>query len=111
MVGRISLEDFARAPRNHDGIFTSGVATANQITSLVGQNVAGRPEFLRDFWSGPILVSDNIREHVGEAKNGPDRGLQSTTVTIVELTKPTCPPWQTPALSHGQWPSITCIFQ
>ena len=28
--------------------------------------------------------------------------LQSTTVTIVELTKPTCPPWQTPALSHGQ---------
>ena len=28
---RISLEDFARAPRNHDGIFTFGVSTANHI--------------------------------------------------------------------------------
>ena len=69
---RISLEDFARAPRNHDGIFTSGVSTANQITSLGGQNLADRPEFLSDFWSGPILASDDIREHMGEAKNGPD---------------------------------------
>ena len=34
-----------------------------------------RPEFLRDFWSGPILASDDIREHMGEAKNGPDRRL------------------------------------
>ena len=71
----MSLEDFARAPRNHDNIFTSGVSTANQITSLVGQNLADRPEFLRDFWSGPILASDDIREHMGEAKNGSDRRL------------------------------------
>ena len=34
-----------------------------------------RPEFLRDFWSGPILASDDIREHMGEAKNGPDHRL------------------------------------
>ena len=74
---RISPEDFARALRNHDGIFTSGVSTANQITSLVGQNLADRPEFLRDFWSGPILASADIREHMGEAKNGPDRRLAS----------------------------------
>ena len=73
---RISVEDFARAPRNHDGIFISGVSTANQITSLVGQNLADRPEFLRDFWTGPILASDDIREHMGEAKNGPDRRLE-----------------------------------
>ena len=69
------LKDFTRAPRNHDGIFTSSVSTANQITSLVGQNLADRPEFLSDFWSGPILASDDIREHMGEAKNGPDRRL------------------------------------
>ena len=69
---RISLEDFARGQRNHDGIFTSGLSPANQITSLVG-----RPEFLRDFWSGPILASDDIREHMGEAKNGPDRRLRT----------------------------------
>ena len=47
----------------------------NQIMSLVGQNLADRPEFLTDFWSGPILASDDIREHMGEAKNGPDRRL------------------------------------
>ena len=75
---RISLEDFARAPRNHDGIFTSGVSTANQITNFVGQNLADRPEFLKDFWSGPILASDDIREYLGEAKNGPDRRLVKT---------------------------------
>ena len=74
-IWRISLEDFARAPRNHDGIFTSGVSTANQITSLVCQNLADQTEFLRDFWSGPILASDDIREHMSEAKNGPDRRL------------------------------------
>ena len=38
--------------------------------------LADRPDFLRDFWSGPILASDDIREHMGEAKNGPDRRLQ-----------------------------------
>ena len=54
---------------------TSGVSIANQITSLVGQNLADRPEFLGDFWSGPILASDDIREHMAEAKNGPDRTL------------------------------------
>ena len=59
---RISLEDFARAPRNHDGVFTSCVLAANQITSLVGQ--------MSGFWSGP---SDDIREHMGETKNRPDR--------------------------------------
>ena len=63
---------------SRDGIFTSGVSTANQITSLVGQNLADRPEFLRDFWSGPVLASDDIREHMGEAKNGPDRRLIMT---------------------------------
>ena len=78
---RISLDDFARAPRNHDGIFTSGVSTANQITTLVGQNLADRPKFLRDFWSGPILASDDIREHMGEAKNGPDRRLSGEQKT------------------------------
>ena len=55
------LEHFARAPRNDDGIFTSGVSTANQITCLVGQILADRLEFLRDFWSGPILASDDMR--------------------------------------------------
>ena len=38
-------------------------------------NLADRREFLRDFWSGPILASDDIREHMGEVKNGPDRRL------------------------------------
>ena len=38
----VSLEDFARAARNHSDDFTSGVLTANQITSLVGQNSAKR---------------------------------------------------------------------
>ena len=71
--GLISLEDFARAPRNHDGIFTCGVSTANQIPILV--ILADHSEFLRDFWSGPILASDDIREHMGDAKNGPDRRL------------------------------------
>ena len=32
----VSLEDFATAARNHSDAFTSGVLTANQITSLVG---------------------------------------------------------------------------
>ena len=31
----------------------------------------------KDFWSGPILASDDIREHMSEAKNGPDRRLSS----------------------------------
>ena len=79
----MSLEDFARAPRNHDNIFTSGVSTANQITSLVGQNLADRPEFLRDFWSGPILANDDMRERMGEAKNGSDRRLQKTWVPVL----------------------------
>ena len=71
-----------RPPRNHDGIFTSGVSTANQITSLVD-----RPEFLRDLWSGPILASDDIREHMGEAKNGPDRrsGWLCWTLSLVDV--------------------------
>ena len=75
----------SRTSRNHDGIFSSGVSTANQITSLVGQNLADRPEFLRDLWSGPILASDDIREHMGEAKNGPDRrsGWLSWTLSLV----------------------------
>ena len=34
-------------------------------------NLADRPEFLR----GPILANDDIREHMGEAKHGPDRRL------------------------------------
>ena len=33
-------------------------------------------------WSGPILASDNIREHMGKAKNGPDRRLCSTCQII-----------------------------
>ena len=77
----VSLEDFARAPRNHDGIFTSGVSTANQITNLVD-----RPEFLRDFWSGSILARDDVREHMGEAKNGPDRRLE----VVKHCRRPDC---------------------
>ena len=69
LVSRISRELRAITM----SFFTSGVSTANQITSLVGQI---RPEFLRDFWSGPILASDDIREHMGKAKNGPDRRLK-----------------------------------
>ena len=46
-----------------------------QITSLIGQNLADHPEFLRDFLSGAILASDDTREHMGKAKNGPDRRL------------------------------------
>ena len=37
------------------------------------------PNFLRDFWSGPILANDDIREHMGEDKNGPDRRLRPTS--------------------------------
>ena len=74
----MSLEDFARAPRNHDNTFTSVVSTANQITSLVGQNLADRPEFLserRHNSTNEFLANDDIREHMGDAKNGSDRRL------------------------------------
>ena len=80
----MSLEDFARAPRNHDNIFTSGVSTANQITSLVGQNLAD----VR-IWSGPILANDDIREHMGEAKNGSDRRL-GKVVNSLFMVEPKC---------------------
>ena len=47
-----------------------------------------RPEFLRDFWSGPILASDDIREHMGEAKNGPDRRLHVMVKPHYIMMKP-----------------------
>ena len=71
----MSLEDFVRAPRNHDNIFTSGVSTANQITSLVGQNLADPDQKSLKNSGRPILANDDIREHMGEAKNGSDRRL------------------------------------
>ena len=83
LVSRISRELRAITM----AFFTSGVSTANQITSLVGQNLADRPEFLRDFWSGPILASDDIREHMGEAKNGPDRRLKKPLPFFLQILK------------------------
>ena len=49
--------------------------------TLVGHN--DRPEFLREFWSGPILASDDIREHTSDAKNGTDHSLSWTKTCLL----------------------------
>ena len=47
----------------------------------------------KHFWSGPILASDDIREHMSEAKNGPDRRLSSangqTAFWLPSIKRPT----------------------
>ena len=52
-----------------DGVFTSGILTANQITRIW-------PEFLRDFWPGPILGSNATYEKIwAKLKMGPIAGF------------------------------------